>query len=62
MSTKRGRGQKPKNRYFFGRAFELPSPGNAQKRDKKKIKKNWFWIFGRIFCKNFSTRFLNSHR
>jgi hypothetical protein len=26
-------------RYFFYRVFELPSPSNAQKRDKKKFEK-----------------------
>jgi hypothetical protein len=44
----------------FYRVFELPLP-----------RKSRFWIFGRIFCNNFSTRFfcktffvvfLNSHR
>jgi hypothetical protein len=45
---------------FFIRFFELPSPKNARKRDKKKSRKKksifWIRIFGRIFCKNFSTR------
>jgi hypothetical protein len=41
---------------IFYRVFELPSPRNAQKRDKRKSKRNrFFWIFGRIFCV-FSTR------
>jgi hypothetical protein len=35
------------------RVFELPSPRNAQKRDKTKPRKNQFWIFGRIFVKTF---------
>jgi hypothetical protein len=26
--------------HFFNRVFELPSPRNAQKRTKKKVKKN----------------------
>jgi hypothetical protein len=42
---------------FFYRVFELPSSRNAQKRDKKKSRKSRFWIFGRIFFTNFSTRF-----
>jgi hypothetical protein len=42
---------------FFYRVFELPSPRNAQKRDKKKSRKNQFWIFLSIFLKNFSTQF-----
>jgi hypothetical protein len=41
---------------LFYRVFKLPSPRNAQKRDKKKSRKNRFWVFGRFFCKNFSTR------
>jgi hypothetical protein len=41
---------------FFNRVFELPSPRNAQKRDLKNREKNRFWIFGRMFCKSFSTR------
>jgi hypothetical protein len=41
---------------IFYRVFELPLPRNAQKREKKKSRKNRFWIFGRTFCKNFSTR------
>jgi hypothetical protein len=40
-------------RYFFYRGFGLPSPRNAQKRDKKESRKNQFWIFGRIFVKTF---------
>jgi hypothetical protein len=42
---------------FLYRVFELPSSRNAQKRDKQNSRKSRFWIFGRIFCKNFSTRF-----
>jgi hypothetical protein len=42
---------------IFYRVFELPSPRNAQKLIKKKPRKSRFWIFGRIFCRNFSTRF-----
>jgi hypothetical protein len=37
--------------YFFYRVFELPSPRNAQKRDKKNREKIGF------VRKNFSTRF-----
>jgi hypothetical protein len=64
------RGQK-RTRIFFYRVFELPSPRNAQKRDKQNREKNRFWTSGRIFCKSFSTIFfcktffvvfLNSHR
>jgi hypothetical protein len=43
---------------IFYRVFELPSSRNALKRDKKKSRKSRFWIFGRIFCKFFSTRFV----
>jgi hypothetical protein len=52
---------------FFYRVFELPSPRNAEKRDKKI----GFGFSSRFFRKNFSTRFffnffvlvlLNSHR
>jgi hypothetical protein len=43
---------------FFYRVFELPSPRNAQKRDKKKIEKQSVWDFlVDFFVKNFSTRF-----
>jgi hypothetical protein len=44
--------------FFFTRVFDLPSPRNAQKRDKKVEKKIGFGflVFGRFFCKNFSTR------
>jgi hypothetical protein len=75
-------GQRPKkgqgriffldNCFIFYRVFELPSPRNAQKRDKtKSLKKNRFWIFGQFFvktfqhdffCKTFFVVFLNSHR
>jgi hypothetical protein len=55
---------------FFYRVFELPSPRNAQKRDKQNSRINRFWIFGRFFFTNFSiffakrffVVFLNSHR
>jgi hypothetical protein len=30
---------------FFYRVFELPSPRNAQKRDKNKIEKQSVWFF-----------------
>jgi hypothetical protein len=55
---------------FFYRVFELPSPRNVQKRDKK-IEKKSVLDFLVDFFKNFSTRFvcktffvvlLNSHR
>jgi hypothetical protein len=54
---------------FFYRAFELPSPRNAQKRDKQKSRKIGFGFFvdflknlsTRFFGKTFSVVFLNSH-
>jgi hypothetical protein len=55
QSTKKGWGQI----YFFDIFYcvlELPSPRNAQKRDKK-MRKSRFWDFGRFFCKNKLTRF-----
>jgi hypothetical protein len=45
------------SRYFFYRDIELPSPRNAQNRDKKKSRKSRFGTSGRNFCKSFSTRF-----
>jgi hypothetical protein len=41
---------------FYYSVFKLPSPRNAQKRDKKKSRKNRFWIFLSTFLKNFSTQ------
>jgi hypothetical protein len=55
--AKKGLGSDLFFRYYFYRVFKLPSPRNAQKRDKKTPRKSRFWIFGRILCKNFSTRF-----
>jgi hypothetical protein len=62
-------GQKNNRAGQFFRGFELPSPRNAQKRDKKIVKKAVLDVVD-FFCKNFSTRFvcnffvvfLNSHR
>jgi hypothetical protein len=47
------------NRGFgeINRAFELPSPRNAQKRDKQNREKIGFGLFCRFFGKNLSTRF-----
>jgi hypothetical protein len=54
---------------IFCRVFELPSPRNAQKRDKQNREKTGFFLS--IVLKNFSKRFfwktffvvfLNSHR
>jgi hypothetical protein len=56
--AKKGLGSDFFPRYFFYRVFELPSPRNAQKRDKKKSRKNRFGIF----CQMFFVVFLNSHR
>jgi hypothetical protein len=56
---------------FFNRVFELPSPRNAHKRDKKKLRKIGFGFFvdffvktfrHDFFCKPFFVVFLNSHR
>jgi hypothetical protein len=57
---------------FFYRVFELPSPRNAQKRDKKNREKKWVLDFLSIFlqklfdtsffCKTFFVVFLDSHR
>jgi hypothetical protein len=67
--AKKGRGSNMFFSVFFYGVFELLSPKNAQKLDKT-IEENK-WIFGRFFCKNFSTRlfckklllvFLKSHR
>jgi hypothetical protein len=49
--TKKGPGSDLFPRYLFDGVFELPSPRNAQKRDKQKSRKKRFWIFGRFFCK-----------
>jgi hypothetical protein len=46
-------------RFFCEFFFELPSPRNAQKRDKKKLRKNRFWIFCRFFVKTFRRFFVN---
>jgi hypothetical protein len=46
----------------FYRVFELPSPRNAQKRDKKKPRKNRFGIFCRFCCKALFVVLLNPHR
>jgi hypothetical protein len=42
---------------FFNRVFELPSPRNAQKREKVG-----FGFFVDFFVKTFFVAFLNSHR
>jgi hypothetical protein len=42
---------------LFCRVFELPSPRNAQKRDKQNQEKNGFGFFLPIVLKNFSKRF-----
>jgi hypothetical protein len=57
---------------FFYRVFKLPSPGNAQKRDKQIEEKIGFGFlvdffvntFRHVFffCKTFLVVFLNSHR
>jgi hypothetical protein len=56
---------------FFYRVFELPSPRNAQKRDKKIREKISFGLLVEFFvktfrddffCKTFFVVFLNSHR
>jgi hypothetical protein len=74
LSTKKDQGQ-----IYFPDIFLIvflnsphrETPKKVQKREKKKSRKSRFWIFGRTFCKNFSTRFfcktffvvfLNSHR
>jgi hypothetical protein len=69
---KKYQGWSKTNCEFFYRFFELPSPRNAQKRDKKKIeKKIGFGFFvdffvktfrHDFFCKKFFVVFLNSHR
>jgi hypothetical protein len=47
---------------FFYRVFELPSPRNAQKRDKTNREKIGFGFLVELFCKNFSTRFFFAQR
>jgi hypothetical protein len=57
---------------IFFRVFELPSPKNAQKRDKQKNNKKFglgFFVDSAVktlrhdfFCKPFFVVFLNSHR
>jgi hypothetical protein len=56
---------------FFYRVFELPSPRNAQKRDKRNREKMGFGFFvdffaktfrHDFFCKTFFVVFLDSHR
>jgi hypothetical protein len=69
--AKKGPGPDLLVRYFL-RVLELPSPRNAQKRDKKKPRKNRFGIFDDFFVKTcrhdlkkkatFFVVFLNSHR
>jgi hypothetical protein len=42
---------------YFYRVFELSSPRNARKRNKKNREKISFGFLFDFFCKNFSTRF-----
>jgi hypothetical protein len=51
-AQKRAQGQIYFFRYYVIVFFELPSPRNAPKRDKKKSRKSRFWTFGRIFLVN----------
>jgi hypothetical protein len=47
-------------RYAFGGVFELPTPLHRETPQNviKKSIKNRFWVFGRIFRKNFFARFV----
>jgi hypothetical protein len=51
-------GGKKSTRSFFNCGFELPSPRNAQKRDKKNREKIDFGFFVDCFVKTFRHDFL----